>query len=77
MLLPLVRAHPWVVCGVGWEADRVWIALTVEDIESIDEAGKKGARKLTVRTFVHRLAFVALAAAVGFGVASFLGIDVL
>ena len=53
------------------------IALTVEDIESIDEAGKKGARKLTVRTFVHRLAFVALAAAVGFGVASFLGIDVL
>ncbi|EJF63952.1 Aldo/keto reductase [Dichomitus squalens LYAD-421 SS1] len=53
------------------------LPLTVEDIESIDEAGKKGAKGLAVRTFVRRAAVVALAAAVGFGVASFLGIDIL
>lgn len=51
--------------------------LTAEDIASIDDAGRKGARRLTARTVVHRVALVALAAAVGFGVAGFLGVDII
>ena len=51
--------------------------LTAEDIASIDDAGRKGARRLTARTVVHRVALVALAAAVGFGVAGFLGVDMI
>lgn len=51
--------------------------LTAEDIASIDDAGRKGARRLTARTAVHRVALVALAAAVGFGVAGFLGVDII
>ncbi|KAI1798298.1 Aldo/keto reductase [Ganoderma leucocontextum] len=51
--------------------------LTAEDIASIDDAGRKGARRLTARTVVRRAALVALAAAVGFGVAGFLGIDII
>lgn len=34
-------------------------------------------RQMTVRSFVRRAAVVALAAAVGFGICGFLGIDVL
>ncbi|KAH9919462.1 Aldo/keto reductase [Epithele typhae] len=53
------------------------LALTVEDIEAIDEAGAKGMRQMSARTFVRRVAVVALAAAAGFGACSFLGIDLL
>ncbi|KAI0330641.1 Aldo/keto reductase [Cubamyces sp. BRFM 1775] len=53
------------------------LALTADDVAAIDAAGAKGARRQKVRAFVNRVAVVALAAAVGFGVCGYLGIDLI
>ncbi|KAJ8487792.1 hypothetical protein ONZ51_g3947 [Trametes cubensis] len=53
------------------------LALTADDVAAIDAAGAKGARRQKVRAFVSRVAVVALAAAVGFGVCGYLGIDLI
>jgi len=53
------------------------LTLTEEEIKAIDHAGAKGARISTARTVVRRAAVVLLVGAVGLGVCSYLGIDIL
>ncbi|KAI0635100.1 Aldo/keto reductase [Trametes polyzona] len=53
------------------------LELTPADIASIDVAGAQGAHQQTVRAIVNRVAVVALAAAVGFGLCGYLGIDLI
>ena len=51
--------------------------LTDEEIEAIDKAGAKGQRIFTARTVVRRVAAALFLGAIGLGVCSYLGIDVL
>ncbi|PPQ73140.1 hypothetical protein CVT24_009133 [Panaeolus cyanescens] len=53
------------------------IALTAEELKAIDEAGVAGGKKFTAQTVVRRFALVLFAGAVGFGICSYLGLDVL
>jgi len=53
------------------------LALTKEEIEAIDKAGAKGHKIFTARTVIRRTAIALLVGAVGLGVCSYLGIDVL
>ena len=51
--------------------------LTADEIESIDEAGSRGAKQYTAKVILHRVAMVLLGGAVGLGICSYLGIEVL
>lgn len=51
--------------------------LTPADIVAIDVAGAAGARQLTVRTFVNRVAAVTLATALAFAVCGYMGVDLI
>jgi len=51
--------------------------LTQDEIDAIDAAGAKGQRIFTARTVVRRFAVALLVGAVGLGVCSYLGINVL
>ncbi|KAL1941679.1 hypothetical protein VTO73DRAFT_7118 [Trametes versicolor] len=53
------------------------IELTPADIVAIDVAGAAGAKQLTVRTFVNRVAAVTLATALAFAVCGYMGVDLI
>jgi len=53
------------------------LVLTEEEIKDIDEAGAKGSNIFTARTVVRRAAVALLAGAIGLGVCSYLGINIL
>jgi hypothetical protein len=53
------------------------IALTTEDIDSIDAAGAAGAKQLASKRIIRRVALVALGGAIALGVCAYLGIEVL
>ncbi|KAI0360739.1 Aldo/keto reductase [Trametes cingulata] len=53
------------------------LELTTADVAAIDAAGAIGARRQAVRTFVNRVAVVALGAAVAFGMCGYMGIDLI
>jgi len=51
--------------------------LTADEIKSIDEAGSQGAKQYTAKVILRRIAMVMFAGAVGLGVCSYFGIEVL
>jgi hypothetical protein len=51
--------------------------LTPKEIESIDTAGSQGAKQFTAQVFLRRFALVMFAGAVGLGVCSYFGFNVL
>jgi len=53
------------------------LVLTNEEIKAIDHAGAKGAKIFTARTVIRRAAVALLFGAVGLGVCSYLGINIL
>jgi len=53
------------------------LKLTDDDIDAIDTAGLKGARTITMRTYLRRAALATLASAAVFGACSYLGVNIL
>jgi len=53
------------------------LELTADEIESIDEAGSRGEKQYTTRVILRRIAMVMFAGAVGLGICSYFGIEVL
>jgi len=53
------------------------LVLTEKEIEAIDKAGEKGSKIFTARTVIRRTALALFAGAVGLGVCSYLGINIL
>jgi len=53
------------------------LVLTDEEIKAIDEAGAQGSKLFTARTVVRRAAAALLVGAIGLGVCSYLGINIL
>ncbi|KAF9042997.1 Aldo/keto reductase [Panaeolus papilionaceus] len=53
------------------------LALTEQELKDIDEAGILGGKKFTAQKIVRRAAVVLFAGAVGLGICSYLGLDVL
>jgi len=51
--------------------------LTADEIKSIDEAGFQGAKQYTTKVILRRVAMVMFASAVGLGICSYFGIEVL
>ena len=51
--------------------------LTADEIKSIDDAGSQGAKQYTAKVILRRVALVMFAGAVGLGICSYLGIEVL
>ena len=51
--------------------------LTADEIESIDEAGAQGAKQYTTKALLRKAAMVMFAGAVGLGICSYFGIEVL
>ena len=51
--------------------------LTADDIKAIDEAGSQGAKQYTVKNVLRRVAMVMFAGAVGLGICSYFGIEVM
>jgi hypothetical protein len=55
----------------------IFIVLTADEIKSIDEAGSQGAKQYTTKVILRRVAVVMFAGAVGLGICSYFGIEVL
>ncbi|RDB16633.1 NADPH-dependent conjugated polyketone reductase C1 [Hypsizygus marmoreus] len=53
------------------------LQLTSDDISALDKAGAEGTRRLTAKTYVHRLVVVTLTGALALGVCSYMGISIL
>ncbi|KAF8962110.1 NADP-dependent oxidoreductase domain-containing protein [Flammula alnicola] len=53
------------------------LVLTDDEIKAIDAAGAKGPGRLNLQTLLRRASLVLFAGAVGFGLCSYLGIDIL
>lgn len=51
--------------------------LTADEIKSIDEAGSQGAKQYTTKVILRRVAMVMFTGAVGLGICSYFGIEVL
>jgi hypothetical protein len=51
--------------------------LTDDEIKSIDEAGTQGAKQYTMKVILRKAAMVMFAGAVGLGICSYFGIEVL
>ena len=51
--------------------------LTADEIKSIDEAGSQGAKQFTAKVILRRVATVMVAGAVGLGICSYFGIEIL
>jgi hypothetical protein len=56
---------------------KIFTVLTADEIKSIDEAGSQGAKQYTTKVILRRVAVVMFAGAVGLGICSYFGIEVL
>jgi len=53
------------------------LVLTADEIKSIDEAGAQGAKQFTFQSTLRRIAFIMFGGAIGMGVCSYFGINIL